>query len=237
MASESLRERTGEANMVAYQVIGKPSRRWDGEDKVTGAAKYAGDIHLSGTLFGKSLHSPHSHARILSIDTSAAKALPGVHAVITGEDVHTGGLWGRAVKDVPSLAYERVRFFGERVAAVAADDEDIAQQAIDLIEVEYEEMEPVFEPLDAIKEGAPILHPDFNTYFGFRQKQEKPSNVFFKTHWEKGDVEAAFANADVVIENTYVTQRQHQGYIEPQAVLVNIDESDGRVHVWLCTKV
>jgi CO/xanthine dehydrogenase Mo-binding subunit len=223
--------------MVAFQVIGKPSRRWDGEDKVTGAAMYAGDIHLPGTLFGKSLHSPYSHARIVSIDTSAARALPGVHAVITGADVHTGGLWGRAVKDVPTLAYERVRFFGERVAAVAADDEDIAQQAIDLIEVEYEEMPAVFESLDAIKPDAPILHPDFNSYFGFRQKQDAPSNVFFKTHWEKGDVEAGFAQADVVIENVYETQRQHQGYIEPQAVLVNIDETDGRTHVWLCSKV
>lgn len=223
--------------MVAYQVIGKPSRRWDGEDKVTGAAKYAADINLPGTIFGKSLHSPYSHARIVSIDTSAAKALPGVHAVITGEDVRTGGLWGRAVKDVPPLAYQRVRFAGERVAAVAADDEDIAQQAIDLIEVEYEEMPVVFESLEAMKDDAPILHPDFNSYFGFRQKQEKPSNVFFKTHWEKGDVDAAFAAADVVVENVYETQRQHQGYIEPQAVLVNLDESDGRVHVWLCTKV
>ena len=78
--------------MVAYQVIGKPSRRWDGEDKVTGAAVYAGDVHLPGTLFGKSLHSPYPHARIVSIDTSAAEALPGVHAVITGEQIRTGGL-------------------------------------------------------------------------------------------------------------------------------------------------
>ncbi len=224
-------------SMVAYQVIGKPSRRWDGEEKVTGSAVYAADVNLPGTLFGKSLHSPYSHARIVSIDTTAAKALPGVHAVITGADIRTGGLWGRMVKDVPPLAYERVRFFGERVAAVAADDEDIAQAAIDLIEVEYEEMPAVFDSIEAMQDGAPILHPDFNTYVGFRQKMDTPSNVFFSTSWEKGDLEAGFAEADVIVENTYTTQRQHQGYIEPQAVLVNIDESDGRVHVWLCTKV
>jgi CO/xanthine dehydrogenase Mo-binding subunit len=154
----------GRDNMAAtYQVIGKPSRRWDGEDKVTGRARYAADISLPGTLFGKSLHSPYSHARIVRIDTSEARKLPGVHAVITGEDVRTRGLWGRAVKDIPPLAYDRVRYFGERVAAVAADDEDIAQQAIDLIDVEYEELEPVLDMLEAMKDGAPILHPDFNS--------------------------------------------------------------------------
>jgi CO/xanthine dehydrogenase Mo-binding subunit len=220
-----------------YNVIGKPGRRWDGEDKVTGAARYAADVHLPGTLFGKSLHSPYSHARIVRIDTSEAKKLPGVHALITGEDVRTGALWGRAVKDIPPLAYDRVRYFGERLAAVAADDEDIAQQAIDLIEVEYEELEPALDMFEAMQHGAPILHPDFNSYFGFRQKMDKPSNVYFTTHWEKGDIDAAFAEADVVIENTYTTQRQHHGYIEPQAVLVNIDKDDGRVHVWLCSKV
>ena len=123
--------------MVTYHVIGQPTRRVDGEEKATGQARYAADVSLPGTLWGKSLHSPYAHARIVRIDTTAAQQVPGVHAVITGADVR-GGLWGRAVKDVPVLAYDRVRFCGERVAAVAADDEDIAQRALDLIEVEYE---------------------------------------------------------------------------------------------------
>ena len=113
-------------SMGTYQVIGTPTRRVDGDDKATGRARYAADMSLPGTLWGKSLHSPYAHARIVRIDTTAARRVPGVHAVITGADVRAG-LWGRMVKDVPVLAYERVRFFGERVAAVAADDEDIAQ--------------------------------------------------------------------------------------------------------------
>ncbi len=160
--------------MATYQVIGKPTRRVDGTEKVTGHARYAADVSLPGTLWGKSLYSPYAHARIVRIDTTAAQKIPGVHAVITGADVR-GGLWGRAVKDVPVLAYDRVRFVGERVAAVAADDEDIAQTALELIEVEYEELPAVFEPLDALKPDAPILHPDFNAYFGFPQKDEVAS--------------------------------------------------------------
>ena len=221
--------------MATYQVIGTSIRRVDGDEKVTGRARYTADISLPGTLWGKSLHSPYAHARIVRIDTTEAKKVPGVHAVITGADVR-GGLWGRLVKDVPALAYNRVRFFGERVAAVAAAGEDIAQHALDLIEVEYEELPAVFEPLAALKDDAPILHPDFNTYFGFPQKMERPSNAYHKTLLEKGDLERGFTEADLIIENTYVTQRVHQGYLEPQAVLVNIDDS-GRVHVWLCSKV
>jgi CO/xanthine dehydrogenase Mo-binding subunit len=221
--------------MVTYHVIGQPTRRVDGAEKVTGHAYYAADVSLPGTLWGKSLHSTYAHARIVHIDTAAAKKVPGVHAVITGADVR-GGLWGRAVKDVPVLAYDRVRFFGERVAAVAADDEDTAQRALDLIEVEYEELPAVFNPLEALEDGAPILHPDFNTYVGFPQKMEQPSNAYHRTAFDKGDLERGFAEADFIIEHTYVTQRVHQGYIEPQAVLVNIDGS-GRVHVWVCSKV
>src|SRR5918996_6285449 len=221
--------------MATYHVIGTSIRRVDGDEKVTGRAHYAADVSLPGTLWGKSLHSPYAHARIVRIDTTEAKKVPGVHAVITGADVRRG-LWGRMVKDVPALAYDRVRFFGERVAAVAADDEDIAQRALDLIEVEYEELPAVFEPLEALEEDAPILHPDFNTYVGFPQKMARHSNAYHKTFFEKGDLERGFAEADLVIEHTYVTQRVHQGYIEPQAVLVNIDNSD-RVHVWVCSKV
>ncbi|HLF80009.1 MAG TPA: xanthine dehydrogenase family protein molybdopterin-binding subunit [Dehalococcoidia bacterium] len=222
--------------MVAYQVIGKPMPRVDGELKVTGSARYAADIIIPGTLYGMSLKSPYAHARIKRIDTSAAKALPGVHAVITGEDVRGAGLWGRLVKDVPVIADGYVRWAGERVAAVAADDEDIAQRALDLIEVEYEELTPVLDPEEAMKPEAPILHPDFNSYQGFRP-MEKLSNVYRRTHYEQGNVEQGFAEADFVYEHTYVTQRRHQGYLEPQCVLVNIDKSDGRTHVWLCSKV
>ncbi len=103
--------------MAEYHIIGKPAQRVNAQYKVTGQARYSADIDLPGTLWGKSLHSPYAHARIVSIDTTAAQHVPGVHAVITGADVRAG-LWGRAVKDAPVLAYDRVRYAGERVAAV-----------------------------------------------------------------------------------------------------------------------
>jgi CO/xanthine dehydrogenase Mo-binding subunit len=101
-------------SMDTYQIIGTPTRRVDGAAKATGQARYAADVSLPGTLWGKSLHSPYAHARIVRLDTTAAQQVPGVHAVITGAEVRAG-LWGRMVKDVPVLAYERVRFCGERV--------------------------------------------------------------------------------------------------------------------------
>src|SRR5262249_46429296 len=155
--------------MATYHVIGQPARRVDGKEKATGHARYAADVSLPGTLWGKSLHSPYAHARIVRIDKTAAKQVPGVHAVITGADVRSG-LWGRAVKDVPVLAYDRVRFVGERVAAVAADDEDIAQRALELIEVEYEELPAVFEPHTPLHDDAPLRLPGFHTYFGFARQ-------------------------------------------------------------------
>src|SRR5947209_20109501 len=191
--------------MVSYQAIGRPTPRIDGVEKVTGRARYAADISLPGTIWGKTLHSPYAHARILRIDTSEARQLPGVHAVITGADTRDGGLWGRGVKDAPPLADQRVRYYGERVAAVAADDEDIAQEALELIEVEYEEWPAVFDPFAAMQDGAPILHPDFNAYFGFKIKHEAPSNIHHRTRLERGDVEEGFAAAELIVENNYVT--------------------------------
>jgi CO/xanthine dehydrogenase Mo-binding subunit len=213
-------------------VIGKPLGRPDGVDKVTGTGRYSADHPLPGMIWGKSLHSPYAHARILKIDTSAAKALPGVHAVITADDISFGP-WGRAIKDVPVLAQDRVRFIGERVAAVAADDEDIAQAALDLIEVEYEELPAVFDTLEAIEEGAPLLHPDYPSYMGARPL-ENVTNAYSSAVNEKGDIEAGFAEADVVVENTYTLSRQHHAYLETQSVAINI-EGDV-VQVWTCSK-
>jgi len=239
---------------MSYEVVGKPVPRADAAEKVTGRARYTADVNLPGTLWGKALLSPYPHARIARMDTTAAGKLPGVHAVLTGEDVR-GHLYGRVIKDVPVLAVDRVRFVGDRVAAVAADDEDVAQAALDLIEVEYEELPAVFEPVEAMAPGAPILHPDFNSYagviregagtappamggfrFGVRALAE-PSNAYARQSREHGDVEKGFAEADFVFENTYQTQRQHHAFIEPQSVFVWDDTASGRVHVWVCNKV
>jgi len=224
--------------MPDFDVIGQSLKRTiDGTDKVTGSAKYTADITLPRTLYGKTRKSPYPRARIVTIDASEALALPGVVAVLTGRDIADAGLWGRAVKDVPVIAVDEVRFAGERVAAVAAESPDIAQEALGLINVEYEELEPLLTPDQAMAPGAPVLHPDFNTYFGFRQKMETPSNIFFSTHRERGDLEAGFAESDLVYEATYSTQRMFQGYLEPQAITCHINPDDGRVHVWTCIKV
>lgn len=219
--------------MAPYSVIGRPIARPDGIDKVTGRGRYTADHPLPGTIWGKTLHSPYPHARIVSIDTSAAKALPGVHAVLTGADIQHGP-WGRAIKDAPVLAVEYARFFGERVAAVAAEDEDIAQQALDLIEVEYEELPAVFDVLEAMSDSAPVLHPDFGSYPGGKPFEGAPTNAYSKAVNERGDVEAGFAEADVIVENTYTLARQHQAYLEPQSVMVDATGPD--VQVWTCSK-
>jgi CO/xanthine dehydrogenase Mo-binding subunit len=215
-----------------YRIIGKPIGRPDGVDKVTGAGRYSADHPVPGTVWGKSLHSPHAHARIVRIDTSAAKALPGVYAVITADDIEFGP-WGRAIKDIPVLARDRVLFVGERLAAVAADDEDICQQALDLIEVEYEELPAVFDVLEAIEPGAPLLHPDYPSYPGARP-WEAPSNAYSTAVNERGDIEQGFADADVVVENTYTLARQHHAYLETQSVIAKV-EGDS-VQVWTCSK-
>jgi CO/xanthine dehydrogenase Mo-binding subunit len=218
--------------VTAYRVIGKPLGRPDGVDKVTGTGRYSADHSLPGMIWGKSLHSPYPHARIVKIDTSAARALPGVHAVITADDIEFGP-WGRAIKDVPVLAKDRVRFIGERVAAVAADDEDIAQAALDLIDVEYEELPAVFDTLEAIEESAPLLHPDYPSYMGARPT-EKVSNAYSSAVNEKGDIEAGFAEADVIVENTYTLSRQHHAYLETQSVAISVENDT--VQVWTCSK-
>jgi CO/xanthine dehydrogenase Mo-binding subunit len=158
--------------------------------------------------------------------------VPGVHAVITGADTRTGP-YGRAIKDMPILAHDTVFFFGQRVAAVAADDEDIAQRALELIEVEYEELPAVLDALEALKDNAPILHPDFNTYPGAKPI-DTPSNGYHHVSRTRGDPAKGFAEADVIVERVYKTPKMHQSYLEAQSVLVNV--RDGHVDVWACGK-
>ena len=140
------------------KLVGASVPRVDGPEKVTGSAIYGLDAQIDGMLWMKILRSPFPHARIVSVDTSAASALPGVHLVLTGEDVK-GQLTGAMIKDMPLLAWDRVMLVGDKVAAVIADDEDIAQQAIGLIDIEYDELPAIIEPEDAMAADAPILHP------------------------------------------------------------------------------
>ncbi|HJX08983.1 MAG TPA: xanthine dehydrogenase family protein molybdopterin-binding subunit, partial [Candidatus Binatia bacterium] len=216
------------------QVVGRPTPRVEGELKVTGKAQYSADLKLPNMLWGRCLRSPIPSGRIRNIDISKALKVPGVKAVITGEDV-PGLRIGRCIYDTPVVADGVVRFIGEKVAAVAAETKSAAEQALDWIEVEYEELEPLLDPLEAIKSRAPILHPDLLSYRGLPVPVAKLSNVFSYLKWGKGDIEAGFREADLIVENTYTTQVTHQSYLEPHACVVKADASGG-AEVWSCSK-
>jgi CO/xanthine dehydrogenase Mo-binding subunit len=148
-----------DATRLSGKAVGQSVRRVDGVAKVTGRARYAGDLELPGMLFGRCLRSPYASARIVSIDVRRAKALPGVHAVLTGADV-PDTRYGRMCKVIPLLAKGVTRFVGEKVAAVAADTVEIAEAALELMDVEYADLPPVFSPEDAMRPTAPVIHPE-----------------------------------------------------------------------------
>ena len=209
--------------MTDFRVIGRPTGRTEGPDKTTGSALYAFDVCPPGTLWAKTLRSPYPAARIKAIDASRAEALPGVHAVLTGTDV-AGRLQGRQVRDVPLLAQDLVRFAGEKVAAVAADDEETAQRAVGMIDVEYEEMEPLLDALEAMHPEARLIHPGMGAYEGFRRPPENPSNAFFSATFGIGDVDAGFADADFILEDEYHCARTHPAFFEPRCCVVSVGE-------------
>ena len=216
------------------QVVGRPTPRVEGAQKVTGKAQYSADLKLPDTLWGRCLRSPIAYGRIKRIDTSQALSVPGVKAVITGQDV-AGLRIGRCIYDTPVLADGVVRFIGEKVAAVAADTILAAEQALELIEVEYEELDPLLDPVAAAKPDAPVLHPDLLTYKGLPVPVESVSNVFAYLKWGKGNIEEGFKQADLIVENTFTTQVTHQSYLEPHACVVKTDASGG-AEVWSCSK-
>jgi carbon-monoxide dehydrogenase large subunit len=219
---------------MAHRIVGQPIGRLDGIEKVNGGARYSADVTLPGLCWGTALRSPLPHARILRIDTSKAQALPGVLAVLTARDL-PNVLVGRRMFDMPLLARDRVRFIGEKVAVVAALDPDIADEALALIDVEYEELPTVFDPVEAIEAGAPLVHENPGAYEG--APPERPhANVQSVLRFKLGDVEAGFREADRIFEHTFRTQLAHHGYLEPHAGVVAIDE-EGRVQVWASNKM
>ena len=219
--------------MANGRIVGAPATRGEGEDKVSGRARYTADMAVPGMLWCKVLRSPIAHGRIKGIDAGKALAAPGVRAVLTGSDL-PGARIGKKIVDMPLLAEGVVRYIGEKVAAVAADSEAAAAAAASLIEVEYEEMEAVVDPVEAAKPSAPLIHPEVATYPGLLHPMETPGNVFVHLEWRQGDVEAAFAEADLVVENTFATPMQHHGYIEPHCCIV---EARGEgAEVWASTK-
>jgi CO/xanthine dehydrogenase Mo-binding subunit len=226
-----------------YKVIGTRPIRPDGADKVTGRAIYGGDMRLTGMLYGKVLRSPHAHARIKSLNTKQAEALPGVRAVITARDfpkaedkIANLGEMAVNVKYLSNnvIADEKVLYRGHAVAAVAATSTHIAEEALGLIEVEYEVLPPVLHVLEAIKEEAPLLHADMTT-MEFGQKTDRRSNIATHFRFKLGDVAQGFRDADVVIEREFNTATVHQGYIEPHNATALWNE-DGHLHVWTSTQ-
>ena len=228
---------------VEYNVVGKRHIRPDGVDKVTGRAQYGADIQLVGLLQGKVLRSPHAHARIKSIDTTVAEAYPGVHAVVTAQDLpfaaltreELGGDYQRLkFTNNHVLAADKVLFKGHPVVAVAADSQHVAEEALKLIQVEYEVLPPVMTVREAMEPDAPLLHEDmFTSVLG--ELSEKHSNIASHMAFEAGDLEQGFAQADLVVEQEYETASVHQGYIEPHNSTA-FWNTDGQLNIWCSTQ-
>ncbi|HZZ35089.1 MAG TPA: molybdopterin cofactor-binding domain-containing protein, partial [Caulobacteraceae bacterium] len=207
------------------KVVGTRPIRPDGADKVTGKATYGADFVMPGQLTGKIKRSPHAHARIVSIDTKKARALPGVKAVVTAADfpdladeVLEGGEAASNMRDLSLnvMARDKVLYEGHAVAAVAAISPTIADEALELIEVTYEVLPHVIDVEAAMAETAPVLHAHLFTK-GLETPPTLPSNIAQRHQFVRGDLAAGFAEADVIVERRYTTAAVHQGYIEPHA--------------------
>ena len=215
--------------MGDLEYVGKRVLRKDGPDKVTGRAIYTVDMQLRGMLTGAILRSPYPHARILHMDVSRARALPGVKAVITAQDTlgikHGFVETPRYPADQPPLAVNKVCFAGEEVAAVAAIDPYVAEEALDLIRVDYELLPAVFDPEEAMQPGAPEIHPT-------HPKVEGPfKNIGGKTASGWGNIEDGFAQSDLVRKDRFESHLRTHGYLEPQATVASL-EPDGKLNIW-----
>jgi 4-hydroxybenzoyl-CoA reductase alpha subunit len=209
-----------------FEVVGQRLPMHDAAAKVKGTAQFTDDIVLPGMLYGKILRSPFPHAKILHIDTSKAAKLPGVKGVVTGQDIpdRPYGIVPKA-RDEHALARGKVRYIGDDVAAICAIDPEIAEEALELIKVEYEELPAVFDPLEAIKEGAPLVHDNV------------PNNISFYIKKEFGDVEKAFSESDYVFEDTFYSQAVNHAPLEPHAAIAQYDPLRGEITLHSSTQI
>jgi CO/xanthine dehydrogenase Mo-binding subunit len=227
---------------IDYKIIGTSPIRPDGVDKVTGRAQFGADLNLPNMIYGRVLRSPHAHARIKRIDTSRAKAMPGVFAVVCGADFpqaqhgEIGGEGGGDISDLAKniMARDKVLYHGHAVAAVAARSQQVAEQALAAIEVEYEVLKPVLDVLEAMQPDAPLLDDKLFTK-NLPQQPDEPSNIAAVMQLARGDVAQGFEQADVIVEGEYRIPMAHQGYIEPHACIANTNEA-GQSTVWCCTQ-
>ncbi len=211
--------------MTEYTVLNTRAPRLDAAAKATGEAKYADDLSMKGMLYAAILQSPHAHGKILNIDVSKAKKLPGVKAVVTAKEA---GLVKYGVSparyDETLFAHDKVRYVGDEIAAVAAVDQATAQEALELIKVDYEELPAVFDMFEAQKEGAPQIHDDF------------PGNINAEVHQEFGDTDQEMSNSDLVVEHTFLNKRQDAAFIEPHSCIASFD-LNGRLTLHTSTQV
>ncbi len=239
----------GTAKSDQFRVIGTRAARLDALDKVTGAARFGADVHLPGMLHGKMLTSPHSHAQIRSIDTSKAEAVPGVMAVITAKDFPifdqrpidfvAEQFRGARVMAEHFLARDRVLYVGHPVAAIAATTPHVAEEAVKLIQVDYEVLSAVLTIQDALKEDAPLVHSNLTTVLrgGPAGKEDSGTKSNIAGHFQakRGNLESGFKEADVVVEREFSTQAVHPSYIEPFASIAQWNR-DGHVMLWTTTQ-
>ena len=221
--------------MSEYSVVGKRLPRVDALEKVTGEAVFSVDVSLPNMIHGKVLRSPHAHAAVVRLDVTKARTLDGVLAVVTASDVpgykNRGEL---SFTQLPHLARDKVVYAGQPVAAVAAVSVEIAEKALDLIEIDYEELPPVLDPLEATQPSSPLVHDILRTNIitdSQPDRDDKRSNVAYHFKINKGDLEAGFNEADIILENTYRTQKVNHGFIEPFAAVASVDKA-GKVTVW-----
>ncbi len=216
--------------MTVYQSsVGASVVRVDGREKVLGRAKYIADLYRPGMLHGAILSSHHPHARIRGYDTAAAERMPGVRCVLTGDDFGDGKM-GAFFKDEGPIAKGKVRYAGEPVAVVAAEDEGTARAAAQLIGVDYEELPALLDPDQALAPGAPLIHEDFGSYFKVFEP-EWQGNMFSQAEIAQGDIGRGFAESDVVVEGAFETQSQYHLSIEPCGALAEVD-ANGRIQLW-----
>ena len=222
---------SGQQAGQSLKYVGKSPRRGDLVDKVTGKLVYGADFALPGMLHGKALRSPYPHARIVSIDVGRARELPGVCAAITSHDL-PNRKFGSSIQDEPFLARGKVRYAGEPVAAVAATNKYIARKAIDLIDVEYEELPGVYDAVEAMQPDSVLVHEDLGEYEmeGFYNRHPG-TNIVGHTRIRRGDVEQGFADSDDIYEDVFTTQSIQHCSMEPHVGIAKVDE-DGSVTVW-----
>ena len=220
--------------------LGQDFARVDGPAKLRGWAQFTADIEMPGMVYAKVLRSTHTHARLLRVDASKAAKLAGVVAVLTRDDLKgMNSYFGPVVKDQPVVAIDRVRYVGDIIAAVAAEEKDIAEEAVELIEVEYEPLPAVFDPAEAMKPGAPILHGESarsetrldRDHFRY----QKNSNVLSIYHAEQGDITVGFKEADEIFEDVYSSQKIQHAHIEPHAALAYWEPS-GKLVIYTSTQ-